>query len=357
MNIRKFQLGFFIVFLVGILVLFFFIAKPYVGAVFLALITAALFKTINERIFVSFGRRKNLASFVSVLVVLAVIFVPLTIVGHLLVKESTALYSEVQNREVNFDSLTVVADKLEGFVQGFAPGMNMDLDRFFNVGPYLDRVLVWLSNNFSSFFSSALNLTLSAFLYVLCLFYLFRDGSLLTKNVLEWSPLFDTHDKLILNKISNAVTSVIRGQLMIGLIQGTLTGLGFWIFGIEHPVIWGAVAAIASLIPAIGTSFVNIPAIIFLFFTGQIFQAIGLAAWAIIAVGLIDNILGPYLINRGVKIHPFLVLISVLGGIGFFGPIGFIAGPVVLSLLFALLELYPIIMNGPSSAVNESTKL
>jgi predicted PurR-regulated permease PerM len=161
--------------------------------------------------------------------------------------------------------------------------------------------------------------------------------------------LFDTHDKLILSKISAAVVSVVRGQLMIGLIQGVLTGVGFWIFGVSHPVIWGAVAAVASLIPAIGTSFVNIPAIIFLLATGQLYQGLGLLVWAAVAVGFVDNLVGPYLINRGVKIHPFLVLISVLGGISFFGPIGFIAGPVVLSLLFALLELYPIIMLPVSS--------
>ena len=135
---------------------------------------------------------------------------------------------------------------------------------------------------------------------------------------------------------------------MIGLIQGMLTGVGFWMFGVSNPVIWGTVAAVASLVPALGTSLVNIPAIIFLFLSGNISQAIGLLIWVVLAVGLIDNILGPYFINRGVKIHPFLILISVLGGISFFGPVGFIAGPVVLGLLFALLELYPVIIKNKS---------
>jgi predicted PurR-regulated permease PerM len=82
--------------------------------------------------------------------------------------------------------------------------------------------------------------------------------------------------------------------------------------------------------------------------SGNISQSIGLLIWVVFAVGLIDNILAPYFINRGVKIHPFLILISVLGGISFFGPVGFIAGPVVLGLLFALLELYPVIMKNKS---------
>lgn len=346
MNRRTFQLGFFIVFLTGIAVLFYFVARPYVSAIFLALITSVLFAGLNEWILKSFGGRKNLASLVSVLLVLAIIFVPLLAVGHLLIKESTVLYSETQDTNLQNYSLAVVIEKAEAVIEARMPGLNLNLDRFLNLGPYVDRGLKWLTSNLANFFSGFLRLTLSAFLYVLCLFYLFRDGRTLTKNILDWSPLFDTHDKLILSKISTTVISVLRGQLMIGIIQGLLTGVGFWIFGVPHPVIWGSVAAVASLVPAIGTTFVNGPAVIYLLLTGQLFQAIGLLIWAVIAVGLVDNILGPYLINRGVKIHPFLVLISVLGGLSLFGPVGFIAGPVVLSLLFALLELYPIIING-----------
>lgn len=356
MNTKKLQLGFFIVFLIGITVLFYFVARPYVSAIFLALITSALFKIPHEKISTFFGKRKNLAAFITVGLVLLVIFVPLAVVGNSLLRESASLYTEVQNQGIDAGqySLQPTVILIESFFEKYIPGIDLNLQRFLNTAPYIERLLVWLSNNVSNFFSGVLNLTMSAFLYVLCLFYLFRDGELLTKNILAWSPLFDTYDKLILKKISDAVVSVVRGQLLIGLIQGVLTGFGFWIFGVSHPVIWGSVAAVASLIPAIGTSFVNIPAVIYLFATGQIYQGIGLAVWAILAVGLIDNLLGPYVMNRGVKIHPFLVLVSVLGGISFFGPIGFIAGPVVLSLLFALLELYPIIVNPTNPQVEKS---
>lgn len=346
MNARTLQVGFFLVFLFGISVLFYFIAAPYVSAIFLALVTAVLFKPLHERLLTNLNGKKNAAAFLSVVLALAAIFIPITLIGNLLVGETTAIYSEVQNSDAGTYSLAPFASRVEVFIESKMPGVDIDLKRFLNVRPYFDRSLVWLLDNLSNFFSSILRLTLSAFLYVLCLFYLFRDHESLTRNILAWSPLFDTHDRLILSKISTTVMSVLRGQLMIGLIQGLLTGIGFWIFGVPHPVVWGSIAAVASLVPAIGTSFVNGPAVIFLLATGNMVQGIGLLIWAVLAVGLIDNILGPYLMNRGVRIHPFLVLVSVLGGIGFFGPVGFIAGPVVLSLLFALLELYPIIING-----------
>src|SRR6185369_1295230 len=109
---------------------------------------------------------------------------------------------------------------------------------------------------------------------------------------------------------------------------------------VPHPALWGSFAVIAALIPGIGTSLIIVPGVLYLFFTSTNLYALGLFIWGVLAVGLIDNYLGPILVHRGVNIHPFLILLSVMGGLIFFGPIGFIAGPLVVALLFALLEIY-----------------
>ena len=118
--------------------------------------------------------------------------------------------------------------------------------------------------------------------------------------------------------------------------------VGFWIFGVPNAILWGSFAAIAALIPGIGTALVLTPAILFLFARGEIFSAIGLLAWGVGVVGLIDNFLGPRLMGRGIELHPLIILLSVLGGIGFFGPIGFLLGPLIVSLFFALLDIYSV---------------
>ena len=94
------------------------------------------------------------------------------------------------------------------------------------------------------------------------------------------------------------------------------------------------------MIPGIGTTIVTVPAIVYLFFTGQMFSAIGLLVWSVLIVGLVDNFIGPYLISRGNNLHPFIILISVLGGISLMGPIGFVIGPVIVTLFVVLLEIY-----------------
>lgn len=104
--------------------------------------------------------------------------------------------------------------------------------------------------------------------------------------------------------------------------------------------------ALTALIPSIGTSIVLVPAIIFLFATGMPIHAFGLLIWSAIIVGTIDNVLNPILVGRGVNIHPFFILLSVLGGITFFGPIGFMLGPMILSFLFTLLDIYRLDFEG-----------
>jgi len=127
---------------------------------------------------------------------------------------------------------------------------------------------------------------------------------------------------------------------MIAIIQGLLSGAGFFIFGVPNPALWGIIAAICALVPGFGTSLVLVPAIIYLFFAGTGAAAIGLALWGALLVGLVDNFLSPILMQRGINIHPLFILFSIIGGLAFFGPSGFIMGPLFLSLLFTLFDIY-----------------
>jgi len=109
---------------------------------------------------------------------------------------------------------------------------------------------------------------------------------------------------------------------------------------VPSAILWGVIAAITALIPGFGTSLVIIPAILYLFLTGHIVQAVGLVIWGALAVGLIDNFLGPKLVGRGMHLHPLLVILSVLGGAALFGPIGFLLGPLCLGLFLTLFDIY-----------------
>jgi predicted PurR-regulated permease PerM len=99
---------------------------------------------------------------------------------------------------------------------------------------------------------------------------------------------------------------------------------------------------------------VTIPAGIIFLFGGNLVAGIGLIVWALF-VGSIDNLIRPFLIKRGVNVHPFFILLSVLGGLAYFGPIGFLAGPIVLAFFFTLLEIYPTVVRGRAVKESESS--
>ena len=181
------------------------------------------------------------------------------------------------------------------------------------------------------------------FIFIISLiasFYFFRDGKEFLQLIIKASPLPDHEDRIIFKRMAQAVRGVATGTLLVAMIQGVVVALGLAFAGFDRFVLWGTVAAVLAVIPGIGTGFVTFPAVFYLIYNGQLLFAVLLTVWSVFIVGLIDNILGPYLMTRGNPMHPFIILISVLGGLSLFGPVGFIVGPVIVTMFLVLLEIY-----------------
>lgn len=323
---------FFAALFLAVLYLAFFIFLPFLIPLSIAIALAVLCKPLYRRLMRLVGNREALSAFLAIFVVVIVVFAPLAFLGTIVFQE--ALDFSVQISNGSDGGVTHVAGLIEERIAHFFPGFSL------NFNEYARLSVNWLVQNIGTIFSGIAQLFLGLFLGFLAFYYLLKDGKKLTESLVVLSPLPDVYDREILTKLEDAINSVFKGSLAIATIQGILTGVGLAIFGVPNPALLGTIAAIAALIPGIGTSLVLIPAIIFLFITGPLWASIGLLAWGMLAVGLIDNLLGPKLMKRGMRIHSFLILLSVLGGLSFFGPIGFLLGPLVLSLLFALIEIY-----------------
>jgi predicted PurR-regulated permease PerM len=339
----KTQHYFFFGLMIAALVLTFLIFLPYLTALILALVFSVLFRPLHRFVarIVSKGRESSsLASIVTLIIIALLIITPLLFVAGKIYVEIQDVYVYLTNeaeRSRIIVALDSISDKFSSSLFGVSPAYSFES---FNVTEYLQQGLEWAFSNLDTLFSGFAKVAVNVFILLFALYYMLRDGRAFKRNLIMFSPLVDSYDERIFDKLENAIHSVIKGSLVVGLIQGILTGIGFYIFGVPNPALWGSVAAVAALIPGVGTSLVVVPGILFLFFSGTTGMAIGLTIWGLIAVGLIDNFLGPRLIEKGVRIHQFLILLSVLGGLTFFGPIGFILGPLILALLFALLEIY-----------------
>ncbi len=284
---------------------------------------------------------ESLSALITVVIVIAVVVVPLSLFGIQLSDEVRNLYTTSVTTLGEGDLIPKLTEVANRLVHNFSPvSVNTPVFDVADTENYIIQVLTWLRGHFGDIFSGLAKLAVGIFLFLISFFYLIRDGEKLRKSIVALSPMKDDRDELIMQKLQSAVHSIVKGSIFVAIIQGALSIAGFSFFGLPSPVLWGGVAMVAALIPGLGTSIVIVPAILYLFFSGNSFGALGLLIWGALAVGFIDNLLGPKLIGKGVQIHPLLILLSALGGISFFGAVGFILGPITLSFLFALLDIY-----------------
>jgi predicted PurR-regulated permease PerM len=257
------------------------------------------------------------------------------LLGTQIFKESSGLYQSLAD-----DSGHSLIESINGIVDRARAVLPIPADAEINVSQYAQQGLQFLAANIGGVFSGVAKMLLSTFVFIIAFYFLLKDGRQLKEYLVALSPLADKDDNKIVSRLETAVSASIKGSLTIGLVQGILTGIGFSIFGVPNAVLWGSVAAIAALVPGIGTALVIVPGVAYLFLTGETMSGIGLLAWGVVAVGLIDNILGPRLVGQGMRLHPLAVFLSVMGGLAFFGPLGFLLGPLAFSVCLAFIDIH-----------------
>ncbi len=322
--------------LLGIaLILAFFIFRPYLYPIILAAVFAVVFGPMHREISKFIGGREGIGALLTLIIVFLIIFIPLYFFGAKVFQESRSMYQYLSEPGRNVFEGEGVITYIQGKIANYAPSFSS------NANQYAKQGIDWVFNNLGSVFSGVTQVVIGLIIMFLSLFFFLKDGNKFREALFAYSPLEDRFDKQILNTLASTASSVVRGTLVISIIQGILAGIGFWIFGIPNPALWGLVLVLVALIPAVGAMIVIIPAVLYLFFNGNLLFALGLLLWGIFFVSMADNILRPILIEKTVNIHPFIIFLSVIGGIQFFGPMGFILGPIIISLLFTLFCIYP----------------
>lgn len=170
------------------------------------------------------------------------------------------------------------------------------------------------------------------------LFFFLRDGREIAARLIGAMPIREDHKALLEHQLVTVTKAVVLGTLITAVIQGTLVGAGFALAGFPSAVVFGALAAGASLLPIGGTALIWGPGAIVLAAQGRWTAAILLAVYGVVIVGMIDNVLKPLFISGKAQISTLPVFFGVMGGLVAFGPIGMFLGPVVMALALALLR-------------------
>lgn len=332
-KIPRYQNQFFFILLGISFVLAFFILRPFLISLLVAIAFATVLHPVYRFIQKPFGRWTGIPAFLTILLTMIVVIAPVSFIASRIITESRSAYGAIGSELAQSDSFL---HQIEDPIRQFIPDFRLNVDAV--VRPLLQM----LSDRAGSIFATTVTTIINTVIFFIGLFFLLKNGNEIKRWMIQISPLPNAYDGVIIHRLEATITSVIRGSLFIAIVQGIIAGIGYMIFGVPNPTLLGFLTAIASLIPGLGTPIITIPSALYLYFTGNQIGGIGMAIWGFTAVSLIDNLLGPFIIGqgKGVNIHPFLILISVLGGLAFFGPWGFILGPLAISFLLALLDVF-----------------
>ncbi len=305
---------------------------PYFKLIALAGILAVLFLPMSRKIIARTGS-EVLGAVVSVLLAFVVLLVPVWMFGQLLFNELAGLYGKFKQGQMLFDQATFI-HSLPQSVQNIVQTLNKDIAvRLSSLAGTVLQNITDLLLNLPGFF-------LAFFFVFFVFYYLLRDGEKMKKYFNDIFPLSQTHENLIVKKLEQAISGVVKGSFLVALCQGGVALVGFLIFGVPQPFLWAAFTVLAALVPTVGTSLALIPAILYLFISGHTGAGIGMMIWGAVAVGSIDNFISPKLIGNRANIHPILVFLGVIGGLQLFGIIGFLLGPILMAVFVTLLDIY-----------------
>ena len=347
MDQKLYQKAFFSIIFLTLIAISFLIIKPFLTALLTGIVFSYIFyplyKTILKRI-----PNKNASAFIASLLVILLITMPLFFVLNTISQEAYATYILSRQKSSNVQLLSSEcqpADKSAcKLMQYFAVKANEPQIKYY-LDTAIKDVTVKITQNISSILISIPVFMIHMFIALFVMFFLFRDGKLLINKIERLMPLKDKHRKRVFEKLSEMTYAVIYGSIIIAIIQGALGGIGFFIFGLPTPLLWGMVMVFASFIPYVGSSIIWFPASLLLIFNGYgdptlVIKGVFLMIYGVFVVGTMDNILKPKIIGDKSGLHPVLVLLGVVGGLQLLGFMGVIIGPILLALLVAFVNIY-----------------
>jgi predicted PurR-regulated permease PerM len=331
---------------ITLLVLYFsyLIIKPYLLDIFMALVLFFTAKPLYHALVRLLRGWKVLASGLTCLILLLIILIPLFSLMGIIAAQALDFSSQVTRGLQSGQIWHWVATKIDAFKLYLThlnlpvPSGDIKLEQIVQTvvtkaSTFVYDNAIGLIKGFSHFF---LDLVLVLFIA----FFMFLQGDEFIEAIKQLSPLEPEHNEEILRETEVTIKATLWGTVIVAFVQGVLGGVGFLIFGLPQPAFWGTVMIPAAVIPVVGSSIIWGPAAIFLLFTGHAMSGIGLILWGGVAVSLIDNVLKPILMKGSRETPSIFILFSILGGLTYFGMIGFILGPLILSFLLSLLRIY-----------------
>ena len=336
----RFRTAFLLLLVVGISLLFVAMIRHFLMTLLLAAIFAGMARPLYRRLLPVCRDKRPAASILTLLILIVLVFIPF---GAFMGVVTTQAIHIAENAYPWIQDQLSEPNTIDGWIERapFAERLIPYNDFIVTkVGQFAESIGSFAVRQLAAAGTKTVTFLFMLFVMLYAMFYFLMDGPRMLDRILYYMPLASEEEDRLVDRFASVTRATIKGTLVIGIVQGVLAGLGFWVAGVGGAVFLGTVMAVLSIIPGVGTALIWIPAVLYLVGGGHYVAAAGLGAWCVVVVGTVDNVLRPRLVGRDTKMPDIMILVSTLGGIMFFGATGILIGPIIAALFLTVWELY-----------------
>ncbi|TKJ16985.1 hypothetical protein CEE44_00415 [Candidatus Woesearchaeota archaeon B3_Woes] len=316
----------------------FIILKPFLMAILSSFIIAFVFYPFYKKI-LNKTKRENLSAFTIAFLIVLIIAIPSILILNMVSNEVIDIYNDATIKLIEDKELTGIECEKETLFCSMVDAVNTNQRVRFYISGTITNLASSITRNTSSFLFSVPKKILNILIIFLLVFFLLKAGKTIWDGVSELLPLKRGHKDKLLKKFAETLNGVVYGYLVIALIEGIVGWIGFAIIGNRIALLLGIIIMLLALVPAIGASLVWVPASIYYIVQGEPIKVLVLVIAGLIIMFL-DIWTRSKIIGTRADIHPIIIALGVLGGLVAFGPVGIVIGPVILSLLMTIIEIY-----------------
>lgn len=295
-----------------------------------ALLSTIVLYTILRPVFLFLVHQWNWKSWIAALCMmlssLVVIILPFFALSMMVIRK----VSDFQN-----DSFEV-----KTFIEKMASFAGSKLNQQHLLDKASQRAEVFISELFPSLLSGALDIVLGLIVMYFLLYFMFVEQEEFEEGLLRYAPFRRPTALRFAKELKNTTYSNILGQGLIAIVQGSLVGIGFFIFGVQDALFWGTISVFVSFVPTIGASIILVPAAVIELANGNNIAGWGLLIWGVVVIINVDNIIRLMIAKRIANTHPVITIIGVIVGIPMFGILGMVFGPLLLSYFILTIKIY-----------------
>jgi predicted PurR-regulated permease PerM len=320
--------------------LFLTMIRQFLMAIFMAGLFSAMTAPAHRWLTPRLNHKENLASILIIIAIVCLILIPLALLIGVVISQAVHVGQSVTPWIESFvEEPTILSDYLSKipYYDFFLPYRDMILEKTGEIVAIITNMVI---DSLGSLGRITLNALFNAVIMLYVMFYFLSMGDVLLKKILYYLPMAHEDEERLLRRFTSVAGATMKSTLIIGILQGGLCGLAFFWAEIQGAAFWGTVMAVLSIIPAVGTAVVWIPALGILAVGGDFSGVFILALICGVVAGNLDNVLRPRLVGKDTEMHDLFVLFGTLGGIALFGVLGIIIGPIISALFITIWEIY-----------------